>query len=94
MEFVVGSSAPSGQEGRRIKTARLAQIRIYGPERAAFDKNWKPGDLVEIKWRLVLVIAGCDVNFGVQIPTSTADKAGNKEAMGLATRECPPSLLS
>jgi hypothetical protein len=43
----------AGPEGRWIKTAPgkgwFAYIRIYGPEQAAFDKSWKPGDFVEIK---------------------------------------------
>jgi hypothetical protein len=43
-----GPSAPAGQEGRWIKTVPgrgwFAYIRIYGPEAAAFDKTWKPGD--------------------------------------------------
>ncbi|MBS7811858.1 DUF1254 domain-containing protein [Roseococcus pinisoli] len=43
-----GPSAPTGQEGRWIKTAPgrgwFAYIRIYGPTEGAFDKSWKPGD--------------------------------------------------
>jgi hypothetical protein len=39
---------------------------------------------VEIQWWVVLVIAGCDVSFGVQVPTSTADKAGTKRLWGPA----------
>ena len=43
----------AGPEGRWIKTVPgkgwFAYIRIYGPEQAAFDKSWKPGDFVEIK---------------------------------------------
>jgi hypothetical protein len=33
----------------RLSNADVAYIRIYGPEQAAFDKSWKPGDFVEIK---------------------------------------------
>lgn len=48
-----GPTAPEGQEGRWIKTAPgrgwFAYIRIYGPEAAAFDKSWKPGDFEEVK---------------------------------------------
>ena len=48
-----GPSAPSGQESRWIKTVPgrgwFAYIRIYGPEQAAFDESWKPGDFEEIK---------------------------------------------
>jgi hypothetical protein len=43
-----GPTAPSGQAGRWIKTAPgkgwFAYFRIYGPEQAAFDRSWKPGD--------------------------------------------------
>jgi len=43
-----GPKAPAGQENRWIKTnpgqGWFAYIRIYGPEAAAFDKSWKPGD--------------------------------------------------
>lgn len=43
-----GPNAPKGNEDKWIKTAPgkgwFAYIRIYGPEAAAFDKSWKPGD--------------------------------------------------
>ncbi|MCZ8391398.1 DUF1254 domain-containing protein [Achromobacter xylosoxidans] len=43
-----GPKAPVGQEHRWIQTnpgqGWFAYIRIYGPEAAAFDKSWKPGD--------------------------------------------------
>ncbi|NOG72284.1 DUF1254 domain-containing protein [Roseicella sp. DB1501] len=43
-----GPAAPAGQEGRWIRTAPgrgwFAYFRIYGPEQAAFDRSWKPGD--------------------------------------------------
>ena len=43
-----GPTAPAGQDGRWIKTVPgrgwFAYIRIYGPEQAAFDQSWKPGD--------------------------------------------------
>lgn len=43
-----GPDAPKGNEDKWIKTAPgkgwFAYIRIYGPEAAAFDKSWKPGD--------------------------------------------------
>jgi hypothetical protein len=39
---------PAGQEGLWIKTTPgrgwFAYLRIYGPEQAAFDGSWKPGD--------------------------------------------------
>jgi hypothetical protein len=48
-----GPTAPSGQESRWIKTVPgrgwFAYIRIYGPEPAAFDRSWKPGDFEEVK---------------------------------------------
>ncbi|VVE31214.1 signal peptide protein [Pandoraea iniqua] len=48
-----GPTAPKGQEGRWIKTTPgrgwFAYIRIYGPEAAAFDKSWKPGDFEPAK---------------------------------------------
>ncbi len=52
-DIYVGPSAPAGKEGRWIKTTPgrgwFAYIRIYGPEKAAFDKSWKPGDFEELK---------------------------------------------
>jgi hypothetical protein len=43
-----GPTAPVGHENQWIKTAPgrgwFAYIRIYGPEQAAFDGSWKPGD--------------------------------------------------
>ncbi len=43
-----GPEVPSGQEERWIKTIPgrgwFVYFRIYGPERAAFDGSWKPGD--------------------------------------------------
>jgi hypothetical protein len=48
LNLYFGPTAPAGQEGRWIKTVPgrgwFAYIRIYGPEQAAFDKSWKPGD--------------------------------------------------
>jgi len=47
-ELYFGPTAPAGQEARWIKTTAgrgwFAYIRIYGPEAAAFDGSWKPGD--------------------------------------------------
>lgn len=46
-------TAPAGKEGRWIKTTPgrgwFTYIRIYGPEQAAFDGTWKPGDFTELK---------------------------------------------
>jgi hypothetical protein len=43
-----GPKAPAGQENRWIQTSPgqgwFAYFRIYGPEAAAFDQSWKPGD--------------------------------------------------
>ncbi|WP_199196968.1 DUF1254 domain-containing protein [Achromobacter sp. MYb9] len=48
LKLYFGPKAPAGQENRWIKTnpgqGWFAYIRIYGPETAAFDKSWKPGD--------------------------------------------------
>jgi hypothetical protein len=45
--------SPADNEGRWIKTTPgrgwFAYMRIYGPEQAAFDRSWKPGDFEEIK---------------------------------------------
>ncbi len=53
LDLYVGPTAPTGKEGRWIKTTPgkgwFAYIRIYGPEPAAFDKSWKPGDFEEQK---------------------------------------------
>lgn len=53
VDLYVGPKAPAGQEGRWIKTEPgkgwFAYVRIYGPEQAAFDKSWKPGDFVEVR---------------------------------------------
>jgi hypothetical protein len=53
VDLYVGPKAPAGQEGRWIKTEAgkgwFAYFRIYGPEQAAFDKSWKPGDFEEVK---------------------------------------------
>jgi hypothetical protein len=52
-DLYVGPMAPVGNEGRWIKTVPgrgwFAYIRIYGPEQAAFDRSWKPGDFEEVK---------------------------------------------
>ncbi|HEU0126544.1 MAG TPA: DUF1214 domain-containing protein [Flavobacterium sp.] len=48
-----GPKAPEGKEGQWIKTIPnkgwFVYIRIYGPEKAAFDGSWKPGDFEEVK---------------------------------------------
>jgi hypothetical protein len=48
-----GPKAPRGEEARWIKTVPgrgwFAYLRIYGPEQAAFDGSWEPGDFVVVK---------------------------------------------
>ncbi|VVD60426.1 signal peptide protein [Pandoraea aquatica] len=45
-----GPNPPKGDASHWIKTVPgrgwFAYFRIYGPEAAAFDKSWKPGDIV------------------------------------------------
>jgi hypothetical protein len=52
-ELYFGPAAPAGDGGRWIKTVPgrgwFAYIRIYGPEQAAFDGSWKPGDFEGVK---------------------------------------------
>lgn len=53
VDLYFGPTAPAGHEGEWIKTIPgkgwFAYFRIYGPEAAAFDKSWKPGDFEEVK---------------------------------------------
>ncbi|MDK4700913.1 DUF1254 domain-containing protein [Rhizobium sp. CNPSo 4062] len=53
VDLYFGPTAPQGQEGRWIKTVPgrgwFAYIRIYGPDKPAFDGTWKPADFVEVK---------------------------------------------
>ncbi len=48
VDLYFGPNAPKGQEKRWIKTTPgkgwFAYFRIYGPQTAAFDGSWKPGD--------------------------------------------------
>ncbi len=52
-DLYFGPTAPAGHEGQWIQTVPgkgwFAYIRIYGPEQAAFDGSWKPGDFEQIK---------------------------------------------
>ncbi len=47
-DLYFGPSAPTGRESQWIKTIPgkgwFVYFRIYGPEAAAFDGSWKPGD--------------------------------------------------
>jgi hypothetical protein len=53
VDLYFGPTAPKGGEGRWIKTIPgkgwFTYFRIYGPEAAAFDGSWKPGDFEEVK---------------------------------------------
>jgi hypothetical protein len=53
LSLYFGPKAASGAERRWIKTIPgrgwFAYFRIYGPESAAFDQSWKPGDFVAIR---------------------------------------------
>jgi hypothetical protein len=48
VDLYFGPSAPSGQEGRWIRTLPgrgwFSYFRIYGPKGPAFDGSWRPGD--------------------------------------------------
>jgi len=48
-----GPTPPAGKDGQWIKTTPgrgwFAYFRVYGPEQAAFDKSWKPGDFELVK---------------------------------------------
>ena len=48
VDLFFGPTAPAGHQDQWIQTNPGAGwfvcFRIYGPEQAAFDKSWKPGD--------------------------------------------------
>jgi hypothetical protein len=50
VDLYFGPKALAGNKDRWIKTVRgrgwIAYIRIQGPEQAAFDGSWKPGDVI------------------------------------------------
>jgi hypothetical protein len=52
MKLYFGPKAPTGHENRFIKTLAekgwFVYFRVYGPEAAAFDGSWKPGDFIEV----------------------------------------------
>jgi hypothetical protein len=52
VELYFGPGAPPDQAQRWIKTSPgkgwFAYMRIYGPEEAAFNKSWKPGDFEQL----------------------------------------------
>lgn len=53
VDLFFGPKAPVGQEGRWIQTTPgkgwFTYFRIYGPEQAAFDGTWRPGDFEQVK---------------------------------------------
>jgi hypothetical protein len=53
IDLYFGPKALAGQEDQWIKTIPgkgwFVYFRIYGPEQAAFDGSWKPGDFEEVK---------------------------------------------
>jgi hypothetical protein len=53
VDLYFGPKAPAGKEGQWIQTLPgkgwFAYLRVYGPEQAAFDGTWKPGDFEEAK---------------------------------------------
>jgi hypothetical protein len=53
IDLFFGPGAPAGKESQWIQTSPgngwFAYFRIYGPEPAAFDGTWKPGDFEEMK---------------------------------------------
>jgi len=52
-ELYFGPTAPAGHEAQWIKTIPgkgwFTYFRVYGPEQAAFDGSWRPGDFEEVK---------------------------------------------
>jgi hypothetical protein len=53
LDLYFGPKAPPSQEGQWIQTipgrAWFAYFRIYGPQQAAIDGAWKPGDFEEVQ---------------------------------------------
>ena len=52
-DLYFGPTAPKGHEGQWIKTVPgkgwFVYFRVYGPEEAAFNGSWKPGDFEMVK---------------------------------------------
>lgn len=52
VELYFGPKTPEGKEGQWIKTLPgkgwFVYFRIHGPDKAAFDGTWKPGDFEEV----------------------------------------------
>jgi hypothetical protein len=53
IDLFFGPIAPAGKANQWIKTIPgkgwFTYLRIYGPEQAAFDGGWRPGDFEELK---------------------------------------------
>jgi hypothetical protein len=53
VDLFFGPKAPAGKEGQWIKTIAgkgwFVYFRVYGPQEAAFDGSWKPGDFELVK---------------------------------------------
>ncbi|MDM9619215.1 DUF1214 domain-containing protein [Rhizobium sp. S96] len=53
IDLYIGPKAPAGKEANWLPTAPtrgfFAILRLYGPEQAAIDYSWKPGDLEKAK---------------------------------------------
>ena len=53
IDLYFGPDAPAGKEKQWIKTLPnkgwFTYFRVYGPEAAAFDGSWQPGDFEEVK---------------------------------------------
>ena len=53
VDLYFGPQAPRGKETSWVETTPgkgwFVYFRIYGPEQAAFDKSWKPGDFEEVR---------------------------------------------
>jgi hypothetical protein len=51
-ELYFGPKAPTGQEGRWIKTVPskgwFTYFRVYGPQGPVFDGSWRPGDFERV----------------------------------------------
>ena len=58
-ELYFGPLAPAGQESRWIKTTPgqgwFTYMRLDGPERAAFDGTWRPGDIEPIRLAVLAI---------------------------------------
>ena len=52
-DIYIGPKAPKGKKANWLPTAPergfFAILRLYGPQEAAIDYSWKPGDLVKIR---------------------------------------------